>query len=109
MSVKPSGIMKSIYSEGLDSEKSRPLWNQLTSSVCILCAYCNLQFLKKVILASLCFQTPINCPRVCFESLAIKELSQSAGETARIGENLDCALPEHNFAPVKQAQEKERY
>lgn len=64
--VKPSGVMDSVYSEGLDGEKSRPPWNQLSSSVCILCAYCSLQFPKKAILASLGFQTPVNCPMVCF-------------------------------------------
>lgn len=39
--------MDSVYSEGLDGEKSRPQRNQLNSSGCYLCAYCNLQFAKK--------------------------------------------------------------
>lgn len=56
--------MESVYSEGLDGKKSRHPWNQLTSSMCILCAYCNLQLPKKVILATLGFQAPINCPTV---------------------------------------------
>lgn len=30
-------------------------------------------------------------------------------ETARFGGNLDYALPEHNFALVKQVQQDERY
>jgi len=65
-SVKPSKVMDSVYSEGLDGKQSRPLWNQMSSSACILCAYCNLQFPEKVILASLGFQTPVNCPTLCF-------------------------------------------
>lgn len=61
-----SGVMESVYSEGLDGKKSRHPWNQLTSSMCILRAYCNLRLPKKVILATLGFQTPINCPTVFF-------------------------------------------
>lgn len=54
---------------------------------------------KEVILASLGFQTPINCPT-----------SLTAGNWASlVGRNVGCALPEQNFAPVKMEQQKERY
>lgn len=82
--------MDSVYSEGLDGEKSRPQWSQLSSSGCYLCAYCNCNLQRSTFGQSV-FSDSSQLPY----SLDIRKLSQCGG--GKLGLCIARAEP----APIK--------